>query len=74
MNINNIFRALLGIKLDLKDCTWTCHVCGEERPDEKISVQNNHIKIGIEEFDCIENVRYCNDNQECAEKAKTYRH
>ena len=44
--------------------TWTCHVCGKERPDEKISVYTRtfHKKSGVS---YTENVRYCNDNPEC---------
>ncbi len=46
--------------------TWTCHICKKERPDKKISVQTNEADLGKE------NVRYCNDNDDCREKAKTF--
>lgn len=50
--------------------TWTCHVCGEERPDEKISVYSrDHVRNGVP---IRENVRYCNDRPECAEGAKNF--
>lgn len=50
--------------------TWACHICGKERPDEKISVHTTRVN---DEGTIIEqNVRYCNDNQECIEKAKSF--
>jgi hypothetical protein len=51
--------------------SWTCHVCGRERPDENISVYtSSHVTatgVAIKQ-----NVRYCNDNLDCIEKAKTH--
>jgi hypothetical protein len=52
--------------------TWTCHVCGDERPDALISVKTHHRKIGQVEFD--ENIRYCNDREKCIAGAETKRH
>jgi hypothetical protein len=49
---------------------WTCHICGRERMDERISVIVHKRKIAGVPFD--ENVRYCNDDMECTEKAKTF--
>jgi hypothetical protein len=50
--------------------TWTCHVCGRERPDERISVHTTQVDLnGIA---VTQNVRYCNDRPECIEKAKTH--
>ena len=43
--------------------TWTCHVCGKERPDAKISVYSRTVQKGT--VGITENVRYCNDNPEC---------
>lgn len=52
----------------MDNLTWTCHVCGEERPDDKISVHSKWASVaGIE---VKQNVRYCNDRPECAEGAK----
>jgi len=53
-----------------KDLTWTCHICGKVRPDDKISVVtkpwiSNGYKIGDQ------NIRYCNDKPECIEGVKT---
>lgn len=42
--------------------TWTCHVCGKERPDAYISVASGFIK---ELPGAQINIRYCNDNPEC---------
>lgn len=50
--------------------TWTCHVCGEKRPDSKISVQKNQRAIPGTNTRVQENVRYCNDKAECARGAK----
>ena len=48
--------------------TWTCRICGEERPDAKISV---HSKPWVINGTVIgeKNIRYCNDNPKCAEAA-----
>ena len=54
--------------------SWTCHICGEERPDEKISVyitdlsKSKNLPIGTFK----QNVRYCNDKEDCIEKVKTF--
>lgn len=49
--------------------TWTCHVCGEERPDARIGVLSREgtTDLGVR---LRENVRYCNDRRKCAEGAK----
>jgi len=56
----------------IKDLTWTCHVCGKERPDDCISVFVRDVskKYDLTPGTMTENIRYCNDNQECLEKAK----
>jgi len=56
----------------MHNLTWTCHVCGRERPDERISVESRQVMRGTVVF--TENVRYCNDRAECIEKAKVYSH
>jgi hypothetical protein len=45
--------------------TWTCHVCGEERPDQAIGVHTSHLTSprGVA---LIHNVRYCTDRPGCA--------
>jgi len=54
--------------------TWICHICGKERPDESISVQVNDrsAELGWPVGTVQENVRYCNDNPDCARKSKTF--
>ena len=53
--------------------TWGCHICGEERPDDKISVEikpliiNGQVVPGGEQ-----NIRYCNDRHTCIEGAKEF--
>jgi len=44
--------------------TWTCHVCGDERPDEFISVAK-HKHLYPNGFEIQNNVRYCNDRKAC---------
>lgn len=55
-----------------KDLTWTCMVCGDVRPDEKISVFKKDISKNhnLPEGTMTLNVRYCNDKTECREGAK----
>lgn len=52
----------------LKDLSWRCNVCGDERPDDKISVfaKKTVLDNGIE---CQLNIRYCNDRQACIDGA-----
>jgi len=56
------------------ELTWTCHICNKERPDANISVFTRDLSgeqgfpIGTVE----QNVRYCNDNPSCMEKAPTF--
>lgn len=52
----------------MKELTWKCHVCGEERHDAYISVYKK--KSNINGIDFQQNIRYCNDKPECAEGAK----
>jgi len=54
----------------MNDLTWKCHICGETRPDDKISVLSKTDKasgpiIGM-------NIRYCNDRQSCIDGAKDF--
>lgn len=51
----------------LKDMTWTCHVCGDERTDAKISVAKYKGKRGKLAYGIPVgyNVRFCNDRPEC---------
>ena len=50
---------------------WKCHICGEERPDEKISVVTKPLVINGQTVG-DQNIRYCNDRPACIEGAKTF--
>jgi len=51
--------------------TWRCHICGEERPNSKISVLTKPLVVNGQV--CGEqNIRYCNDKQLCVDGAKNY--
>jgi hypothetical protein len=53
------------------ELTWSCHACGEERPDDKIAVYTRVRSIenaGGATFS--ENIRYCVDRPDCAAKAQ----
>ncbi|GAH82156.1 unnamed protein product [marine sediment metagenome] len=49
--------------------TWKCHICGEERPDERISVFTTPWVINGQTVGS-QNIRYCNDRPACIEGAK----
>lgn len=49
--------------------TWTCMVCGAERPDHKISVVSKEGELGNTRATWKVNVRYCNDSDECFQGA-----
>lgn len=48
--------------------TWSCHVCGEIRSDDKISVYSR--EVDLDGIKIKQNVRYCNDRPACIEGAK----
>lgn len=52
----------------MKELTWKCHACGDERPDHLISVHKKKSKLAGCEIE--QNIRYCNDRPECLAKAK----
>ena len=55
--------------------TWTCHICGEERPDNKISVISTDLSAewGFPAGTVAQNVRYWNDRELCRAGAKIKR-
>lgn len=55
--------------------TWTCHICGDERPDRLIAVHTTDLstEFGFQPGTLQQNVRYCTDRPSCAEAAKTLR-
>jgi hypothetical protein len=67
--LRNILREQGKDMLD--NLTWECHICKEERPDDKVSVitkplMMNGLRVGDQ------NIRYCNDNESCIERSKTF--
>lgn len=53
--------------------TWTCHICGKKRPDDKISVVSTPMVVNGQVIG-QQNVRYCNDNAVCIRGAQLFRH
>lgn len=55
--------------------TWTCHVCGETRPDSMIDVFQTDLSAErrLPAGTLMQNVRYCRDNPRCVAMAKTKR-
>lgn len=55
--------------------TWTCHVCGEERPDALIAVHTTDLsaEFMLPPGTLQQNVRYCVDRRHCIEQARTLR-
>lgn len=51
--------------------TWKCHICKEERPDDKISVLSKPMVINGQPCG-QQNIRYCNDRPACLEGAKSF--
>ncbi len=56
--------------------SWTCHVCGKERPDLLISVHRVDLSgvHGLTEGHVTRNIRYCNDSKTCLDGAKKMGH
>jgi hypothetical protein len=54
---------------------WTCHVCGRERPDDRIKVYTVDLsaEFGLEPGTLSQNVRYCEDDRRCIIKAPMIR-
>ena len=55
------------------DLLWNCHICKEERPDDKISVRKNPIIVNGKQIG-EQNVRYCNDDPDCIKESIIFRH
>jgi hypothetical protein len=54
------------------DLTWTCHVCGDDRPDRLIGVHKHRLRHVQSRVVMDENVRYCLDRPACAAAAQTF--
>lgn len=58
------------MNMDFTNLTWTCHVCGDERPDSRISVLTKPLNFpGVV---AEQNIRYCNDRETCRAGAEDY--
>lgn len=56
--------------LDFDRMTWTCMVCGDERPDAQIGVAYRPLRGMEDGFPGTRvNVRYCTDRPACAATA-----
>jgi len=57
--------------MDMSKMTWKCTVCGDTRPDAKISVHVRDVsqKFGLPEGTAKHNIKYCNDRQKCIDDA-----
>lgn len=51
--------------------TWTCHICGKVRPDDKISVFVKPLIIRGQQVG-DQNIRYCNDNEDCLKGVESF--
>ncbi len=67
----------------LTELTWSCMVCGEQRPDAQISVRKIlYRRVGYAGNPAVDsrmvqlqvNVRYCNDRASCAGVTRTAEH
>lgn len=59
----------------MPEITWTCRICGDERPDSAISVFRTDVSAenGLPAGTMQQNVRYCNDRPVCTKGATTHR-
>ena len=57
------------------ELTWSCHVCGRERPDAQIDVHKTDLsaEYGLPPGTMEQNVRYCTDDPDCRRKAPEVR-
>lgn len=53
------------------EMTWVCAVCGETRPDDKISVHKKDLSKdhGFPPGTFVHNIKYCNDREDCIKGA-----
>ena len=57
--------------IQITKTNWNCHICKEIRPDSKISVLTKPLIVNGMEIG-KQNIRYCNDKNECIKQAKTF--
>lgn len=57
----------------MAEITWTCHICGDERPDSLISVYQTRAPMpGRPDYPVTQNVRFCNDRPQCRDGATRF--
>ncbi len=63
------------LRIDMRNITWTCHICGEERPDNMIAVHKTDLSSehGLPPETMQQNVRYCKDKPDCFTEALNFR-
>lgn len=52
---------------------WNCEICGKKRPDKHIAVISYLMKFNsrdVGRFNPTRNLKYCEDNIDCENKAK----
>ena len=52
----------------LSNLTWRCEICNRERPDRFINV----FKKPTRKINLAQNIKYCNDNEDCYNRAQSY--
>lgn len=55
--------------------SWSCHICGKDRPDAAISVFLSDLsdEMKLPPGTVTQNVRYCNDDPKCTQEARVFR-
>lgn len=56
-----------------EELTWTCHICGERRPDALIGVVTTVWEHPAEHIPVTQHVRYCTDRPACVAAAPSVR-
>lgn len=58
----------------MEGLSWTCHICGRERPDTVIKVYTRDVseKYNLPVGTMRENIRYCGDSVVCQKGAETF--
>jgi hypothetical protein len=59
--------------IDHRNFDWTCNVCGQRRPNDKIDVAR-HLHVYPSGVEFTQHVRYCNDDTDCAYMAMHHDH
>lgn len=65
-------KKLARQRLEVGPNGWTCHICGDYRPDANISVYSSTglMAGGAIPIPIQRNTRYCNDRSSCIKAAR----